>query len=210
MNTYWHERFTRTGLSFKGAGHSGWTERENILSHLDAWAMVKEDLGKYQRSSIVEVGVGNGFYTKLLLANGATFVYGLDICPVLFPLIRTLVIDVKDRDRCILAEHDITSEKDQIIFSDSLPAPEAAIMIDVEQHILDDAAIIRAMKKIMSWLPKTGRLVFTCHCVPNRNTILNDHEVCRTFQFYRDIFDGLGCSITDPIPFRGKFLITVN
>jgi len=208
MNTYWHERFTRTGLSFKGAGHSGWTESENILSHLEAWDMVKKALGP-EKKSIIEIGVGNGFYTKMLLANGSKFVYGMDICPVLFPLIRAMVIDTRDRDRCVLTEHDITSDNDKLIFSDALPTPEAAIMIDVEQHIMDDEAVIRAFNKIDGWVPD-GRIVFTCHCSPKR-TVMNDHEVARPLAFYQTILsDRLGRHLSDPIPFRGKFLLTAG
>ena len=89
---YWHDRFSKYGLSIKGAGDEGLSVQENEKMYAEAGKVFTDLCRKegvdFQNVSVLEIGSGTGFYTQIFHDLGVKNYVGIDITDVLFPELR--------------------------------------------------------------------------------------------------------------------------
>lgn len=144
---YWCDRFSKYGLSLKGAGDEGLSEEENKKMYAEA-AKVFTDLclregADFQSISVLEIGCGTGFYTHLLHNLGVKSYVGVDITDVLFPELRRKFSQFR------FIKKDITSDKIEGKF-------DLIVMIDVIEHIVNEAKLSFAMENVKKCLSDNG------------------------------------------------------
>ena len=144
---YWHDRFSKYGLSFKGAGHEGLAEAQNKKMYEEAAKVFialcnREDIN-FHNAKVLEIGCGNGFYTKLLYNLGVKDYIGVDITNVLFPVHRKNFPEFK------FIRKDITKDKIEGKF-------DLILMIDVIQHIVNKDKLTSALDNIKNCLSDNG------------------------------------------------------
>lgn len=89
---YWSDRFGRHGAAFRGVGDEGYTEAENRAMYQAAGeallALCRKEGVDFASARVLEVGCGNGFYTRLLASQGAQHCTCVDITDAQFPRLR--------------------------------------------------------------------------------------------------------------------------
>lgn len=149
---YWHDRFSKYGLSLKGAGNEGISEEENEKIYAEAAKVFtdlcrKEDID-FHNVSVLEIGCGTGFYTQLLHDLGVKSYTGVDITDVLFPKLR------KKFPRFKFIKKDVTSDKLEGKY-------DLIIMIDVIEHIVKESKLSFAMENVKNCLSHNGVFIVT-------------------------------------------------
>lgn len=146
---YWHDRFSRYGFSYKGAGDEGSSEEENRERYAKA-AKVFTDLCQREcvdfqnaNASVLEIGCGTGFYTQLFHNLGVNNYVGVDITDVLFPDLK------KQFPQFRFIRKDITSDKIDGKF-------DLIVMIDVIEHIVNEDKLSFAMENVKNCLSNNG------------------------------------------------------
>lgn len=146
-STYWHDRFSKYGLSFKGAGHEGLTEEENKRLYKQARDVFIDTLQKenldFSNLRILEIGCGNGFYTKLLYDLGIKDYVGIDITDVLFPELKRNFPEFK------FIKKDITKDRIEDKF-------DLILMIDIIEHIVTEDKFTSALDNVKNCLSNNG------------------------------------------------------
>lgn len=126
---YWHDRFVRHGASMQAVGDEGLSERENAEIYAQAGKdfidLCRQEGIDLASSRVLEIGCGNGFYTRLLQQHGVRDYVGVDITDVLFPKLTRQFPDY--RFIC----QDVSSDK---IFGEF----DLVLMIDVIEHIVNE------------------------------------------------------------------------
>jgi SAM-dependent methyltransferase len=151
---------------------------------------------------VLEIGSGVGYWTEFLRSKGIRHYTGNDIAQV---SIETLGKRYPDFS-FLLGD------------AGQIPLPAAAFdlgwMIDVTQHITDDAAFHRAISNVWQALRPGATFVVT-FWDPGTNRYLanklrlNRIEKPRGLSAYRAIF-GAGARVSDPVPFNDKHLVVVR
>ncbi|OGA71144.1 MAG: hypothetical protein A3G83_00470 [Betaproteobacteria bacterium RIFCSPLOWO2_12_FULL_68_20] len=128
------------------------------ISYASTIEFLLERIAAARVSEIVDVGCGDGRFTRELALRGAKRVVGVDRSPRAIALARAMNHDLP---ALRFLEADITAAWSE-------PPFEAAVLMEVLEHIpIDDApALVRAVRKL---LRPGGRLFLT---VPHRNTPL--------------------------------------
>ena len=144
---YWRDRFSKYGLSLRGAGDDGLSEEENEKMYVKA-AEVFTDLCQresvdFQSVRVLEIGCGTGFYTQLLCDLGVKSYVGVDITDVLFPELRKKFPQFK------FVRKDIASDKIEGKFN-------LIVMIDVIEHIVKESKLSFAMENVKKCLLDNG------------------------------------------------------
>jgi 2-polyprenyl-3-methyl-5-hydroxy-6-metoxy-1,4-benzoquinol methylase len=194
---YWSDRFTKHGLSLRGPGNEGLTDKENSKVYEQAGREFvqlcrKEDVN-FETARILEIGVGTGFYTDLVKKQGATDYLGLDITDVLFDHLAK--------------EYPSFRFERQDIVSDQLNGKyDLIIMMDVVEHIVDKEKLSWGMENVRRCLAEDGVFVVSGIHDRTRKRLFYVHswspqDILRHFPGYR--FSG-------PIPFRDNSLVIVR
>jgi len=147
---YWHDRFSKYGLSLNGAGNAGLSEEENEKMYAEA-AKVFIDLCRregvdFQSVSVLEIGCGTGFYTQVFHNLGVKSYVGVDITDVLFSELG------KKFPQFRFIRKDITSDKVEGKF-------DLIVMIDVIEHIVNESKFSLAMENVKNCLLANGIFV---------------------------------------------------
>lgn len=147
---YWHDRLSKYGLSFKGAGHEGLTEAQNKKMYEEAAKVFtglcnRKDIN-FHNAKVLEIGCGNGFYTKLLYDLGAKDYVGIDITDVLFPELKRNFPEYK------FIKKDITKDRIEGKF-------DLILMIDVIEHIVNKDKLTSALDNVKNCLSDNGIFV---------------------------------------------------
>jgi SAM-dependent methyltransferase len=149
---YWQDRFTKYGLSFKGAGHEGLSEEENKKVYKQAQDifidLCKKESLHFNNISVLEIGCGSGFYTKFLLDLGVRDYTGVDITDVLFPELKKKFPEFK------FVKKDITKDKIEGKF-------DLIVMIDVIQHIVNEDNLSSALENVRGSLEDDGIFIIS-------------------------------------------------
>ena len=193
---YWHDRFMKHGKSLRGPGDEGRSEEDNRTAYEQAGRaflrLCAEQKVDFENASVLEIGVGTGFYTGLLRQAGVRKYLGVDITEVLFERLRTEYPDFE------FARKDISTDRLEGRF-------DVIVMMDVVEHIVSESKLASAMENIKACLAEGGLLVLTGvqqharkHLFYNRSWAAQ--EVTRLFPGYH---------VGDPIPFRDNYLLTI-
>jgi 2-polyprenyl-3-methyl-5-hydroxy-6-metoxy-1,4-benzoquinol methylase len=194
---YWHNRFSKYGLSLKGAGDEGLSEEENKKRYTEA-AKVFTDLCQresidFQSVRVLEIGCGTGFYTQLLHNLGVEDYVGVDITDVLFPELRKKIPQFR------FVRKDFTLDKIEGKF-------DLVIMIDVIEHIVKEANLSFAMQNVKNCLSHNG--VFIVSPIMD---VSKKHLFYLRFWSLEDIKRRFpGYIFRELVPFRGGHVLIIR
>jgi 2-polyprenyl-3-methyl-5-hydroxy-6-metoxy-1,4-benzoquinol methylase len=202
--SYFRDRFSEYGADdLRGPGDASKSHRQNLREYRRAWRRLRRTVrDRYGRAvlegaSVLEIGVGNGYYTDRLVRAGADRVVGMDVTDVLFPEVARLVPAAE------LIQGDITET--------SPPGGpyRLILMIDVTQHIVDDAALrVGLCRHLAPALAPGGVFAFTTW---DSATARSSHyERSRPLLFYRSLPCFEGWQWEEKVRFRDKWLVTVQ
>lgn len=201
--TYWGERLGSAGESHKGAGRKDWPEDVQEAIFRTAGSLVLQVLRDVPCTRLLEIGLGHGHFAgRFRSAFGDNLAYtGLDVTDANFPMIREKLGKLPGgADRTTLVKADIT---------EGIPVSgpfDVVVMLDVEQHIVDDDKYARAMANIVSVIRPGGRFV-TTSWLENQPQRL-PYEKRRDLGLMRSAFPIRG--LRPLIPYRDKYLIVID
>jgi SAM-dependent methyltransferase len=203
---FWNDVLSES-FDLRGVGHFGRSEAENAAMYAEKRAIIERELARYHvalgpDTRVLEIGSGVGYWTEFLRSKGVRHYTGNDIAQV---SIETLGARYPDFTF-------VLGDAGQI----ALPAASFDLgwMIDVTQHITDDAAFDRAITNVWQALRPGATFVVT-FWDPGTNRYLanklrlNRIEKPRGLAAYRAVF-GAGAQISDPAPFNDKHLVVVR
>ena len=196
---YWTERLGASGLDLRGVGNCSLSHAMNQQLHEAAWNVLKTEAEKHgiqwPNCRVLDIGCGTGFYGTHLAGMGVKDYTGIDITDVLFPTVRCLLPTTYRLIRC-----DATK--------DALPEGpfDVVLMIDVTQHIVDDAAFGRACEAIKNCLAPKGYLFVTSWL--DAGARASEYERSRDLSAYEKAF--AGWTISKPVRFRDKWLLCIE
>ena len=194
---YWQDRHSKYGASLRGVGNKGLSEDRNRQMYLEAknvFVSLCRDLKvDFEKSKILDVGCGGGFYAEIFKEHGCTDYLGIDIVNVLFDRLNIQFPNFRFR---IL---DITTENLDDFY-------DLIVMIDVTQHITTDKKFTFAMQNIKSHLSDSGVFIVTSWL---KDGVRNSYyEVSRSLDRYKKQFEG--CEFSEAVPFRDKFIFAIT
>ena len=194
---YWHDRFTRYGLSPRGAGDESLSQEENSRMYEEAARVFTRVCRRkgvdFENVSVLDIGCGNGFYTGLLRDLGVADYVGIDITDVLFAEL------IKRFPKFSFIKKDITT--DTIDGSYNL-----IVMIDVIEHIVTEAKLSFAMENIKNSLAANG--IFAVSPIMD---VSKRHLFYNRLWSFEDIQQRFtGYELPELVPFRGNQLLTIR
>jgi SAM-dependent methyltransferase len=147
---FWRDRFARLEGSLTAAGDEGLNAAENQAAYAEAGKQVAAAIARagvaLDRSRVLEVGPGTGYYADLVAAAGGRDYTALDITDVLFPALRArhpaARFEVQD-----ITEQPIAGRYDLVL------------MIDVLEHIVEPAKCHRALDHLAAAVAPGGLLL---------------------------------------------------
>lgn len=203
---FWNDVLSES-FDLRGVGHYRLSEDENRRMY-----DVKRDLiaGQFERFGIavgpairvLEIGCGVGYWTEYLKGRGVQRYTGNDITPVSVTTLSQRYPEF------------------QFVQGDAGAIPlqplafDLVMMIDVTQHITDDAAFVRAMGNVWQAVAPGGTFVVT-YWDPGTNKLLatrfrlNRIEKPRPLSAYTAVWGG-GSTVLNTIVFNDKHLAVVR
>jgi 2-polyprenyl-3-methyl-5-hydroxy-6-metoxy-1,4-benzoquinol methylase len=195
---YWQDRFERYGSSFRGAGDESLPAAENERMYAEASSLLlglAERIGVcWPEVSVLEVGLGNGYYTRLLHEQGVARYLGVDIVETFMPTLAGI------DSSFVFRKLDVATSK--------IPGTyDVILMIDVIEHIVKRAKFEYAMNNLFEAL-NGGATLFI-------NPLQRGPSRRRMFYLASWGYDDLkvlfpGCSFSQLIPFRGGNLVVIR
>lgn len=183
---YWEDRLgdepDLRDVGHRGLGQvfNGWMYRVRRVALQRALRRARIDL---HGASVLEVGVGSGFWIPLWKEEGAARLVGVDITSAAVRALRRRYPD------CEFVEADAGA-------LDALPVAggfDVATLFDVLFHITDDGNFRRAIRNAADCLRPGGYLLVTDGFWPGpEGTCRAVHELHRTAQEYQAAFDAAG------------------
>lgn len=195
---YWKARHTEYVFDLRGVGNKTLSHEENLRDYLKA-KQVFLDLCVRQRidfrtARILDIGCGTGFYSGVILENGAEHYTGVDITDQLFSTLRKDFADFE------FIKLDVSRQKLKGEF-------DLIIMIDVTQHILSNRRFRFAMQNIRSHLAESGVFIVTSR-LTEKIVYRTYYAISRPMSFFEREFPSY--YFTEPIPFRDKFIFAIS
>lgn len=190
---YWSERHRKHLHGFRGVGDLSRTETENVADYVSAADQMADLLRAAgcdpRGKSMLDIGCGNGFWAGVFLRWGIASYTGIDITEALFRLLRKRF----PRFRFICGDLRSIALNGEF---------NLVTMIDVTQHIVEDATLERMLARARALLAEDGVLVVTFW---NQERPQEDfYEKFRSFGFYTRALDGMAHK--EPMRFRDKFI----
>lgn len=194
---YWHDRFSRYGQSFKSVGHEGLSEEENEKMYKEAADVFKAACARggidFASANALEIGCGTGFYTQLLYDMGVRRCTAVDITDAFFPELT------KKFPKFSFLRKDITSDKIEGEF-------DLVVMIDIIEHIVDEAKLTSAMENVKECLSDNG--IFVIAPIMDSSKRQFFHMRSFTLEDIKQRFAGY--SFGELIPFRLGSLLLIR
>jgi 2-polyprenyl-3-methyl-5-hydroxy-6-metoxy-1,4-benzoquinol methylase len=194
---YWEVRHKKYGFDPKGVGNKSLSNKENALQYHEArkifLAICEKNSIDFSRISVLDIGCGSGFYTKILWDKGCVDYTGIDITDVLFNGLKERFPHYRFK------QLDITKKQLQDLY-------DLIIMIDVSQHITYEKKFKFAMQNVKEHLKRSGLFIVTSWL--NKTAKKSFYEKSRSIEIYKNCFKTENFS--DPIKFRDKFIFTVQ
>jgi len=191
---YWDDRMEQWGTDPRGAGNKTLSVGENLAMFAGAvTSMIDNGIHEiFENAVVLEIGVGNGYFIPFYKAWGMQQYTGADITDKNFGEIHS------KNDNLVLIKKNITED---LLQSD--PVCDLIIMIDTEQHIVDDKDFKKAMKNIHDMLKPGGRILMTTWDTKTLEQT-TDYEVKRPLD---DILKYLpNYRLSAVFPYRDKFI----
>lgn len=194
---YWRDRLAKYGTSLKGVGDEGLSEQKNREMYEDAartfLGLCRREGIDFATARVLEIGCGSGFYTQLLQEQGVSRYLGVDITDALFPTLTGRFPNFQ------FIRRDITTDAIEGEF-------DLILMIDVIEHIVDEAKLGFAMNSVQRCLAENGRFLVTPVADQGRHSLFYVR-----FWSVEDIKRRLpGCLFGVPITFRYSRLLVAK
>jgi SAM-dependent methyltransferase len=203
---FWNDVLSES-FDLRGVGHYRLSEDENRQMYERKRDLIAEQLERFgvavgPATRVLEIGCGVGYWTEYLKGRGVLRYTGNDITPVSVSTLRTRYPDYEF----------IQGDAGEI----ALPpvAFDLVMMIDVTQHITDDAAFERAMRNVWQAVASGGTFVVT-YWDPTTNKMLatrlrlNRIEKPRALSAYTAVWGG-GSAVLSTIAFNDKHLAVIR
>ncbi len=149
---YWTDRFNKYGASLRGPGHEALSEQENATQYntaaLRLQSFCQQEGIHLAGASVLEIGCGTGFYTRLCFEAGVSDYTGIDVTGSRFADLRERFPSFR------FLKADITAEP-------PLGSFDVILMIDVVEHIVEEALLERAMNHVRSALAPGGTFIIS-------------------------------------------------
>ncbi len=204
---FWNE-VLGDSFSLRGVGHYRLSEDANRRMYEEKLAVLDGELARLRipagpSTRVLEIGSGVGFWTEYLRERGVDQYTGNDIAPVAIERLR--------------ARYPTFTWIEGNAGDVALPtaAFDLALMIDVTQHITDDAAFVRAMRNVWQALRPGGALVVT-YWDPGTNKLLttklrlNRIERPRPLSAYTAIWGADAMVLASGVSFNDKHLAVIR
>ena len=194
---YWKARHKKYGFDIRGVGNKNLTNKENELQYKEAHktflSICKQNNVDFSRISVLDIGCGSGYYTKIFWERNCVNYTGIDITDVLFDELK------KRYPRYKFEKLNITTEKLKNCY-------DLIIMIDVTQHITTEKKFKFAMNNVKKHLNKNGMFIVTSWL--NKSKKNSFYEKSRSIGNYKECFKSV--KFGSPIKYRDKFIFTIK
>jgi 2-polyprenyl-3-methyl-5-hydroxy-6-metoxy-1,4-benzoquinol methylase len=196
---YWHDRYLKYGDSIKGPGNESLSESENWEMYEKAKSVFLETCRKenvdFENVKLCEIGLGIGFYTKILQENKVRNYKGFDISDVVIPRMKEKFPEYNFEQKDVST--DPLNDKYDII-----------LLIDVIQHIVNEEKFKYTLKNIASHLNDGG--LFIIGPLEKKGAKLLYYVRGWTIDNVKEIFSSDKYKLSEPILFRGSDLFTIR
>lgn len=194
---YWSHRLGKYGFDLRGVGRYGLSHKENLRNYAKSkeifLSLCRNERINFKSTKMLDIGCGTGFYAQIFLENGGKKYVGIDITDTLFGKLREMFPSFE------FLKRDVTTEGFQGMF-------DLIIMIDVTQHITDNAKFSVAMQTVKEHLSENGVFIVSSWLDEKARKLY--YEVSRPMDAYKREFTGFVFS--EPIPFNNKFIFSIR
>lgn len=194
---YWEDRHSQYGFDLRGVGNRGLTTAENEAQYREAaevfQTLCDRDGISLANKTALDIGCGVGFYAGILAEGKVKSYLGIDITDRLFNDLMAHFPGFR------FVQNDITAKGLSETF-------DLVIMIDVSQHITNDAKFATAMKHVNEAVQPGGTLILTSWL--SKEESHSYYEKSRTMADYQAFYPNW--TISAPIPFRDKFIFSLK
>jgi SAM-dependent methyltransferase len=203
---FWNDVLSES-FDLRGVGHYRLSEDDNRRMYeakrdLISAELVRAGVTVGAETRVLEIGCGVGYWTEYLKGRGVAHYTGNDITPVSVTTLRQRYPDFKF----------VQGDAGEITLPPA--AYDLVLMIDVTQHITDDAAFARAMHNVWQAIAPGGTFLVT-YWDPGTNKMLatrfrlNRIEKPRPLSAYTAAWGG-GSRVLNTIAFNDKHLAVVR
>ena len=194
---FWRERHEAYGFDLRGVGYTKLTHGENEAMYAQAreifYALCREEQVEFSAARMLNIGCGAGFYAQAFREGGGKEYLGVDITDALIPKLREAFPEFAFR------KLDASAQALEGVF-------DLIVMIDVTQHITNEAKFSFAMQNIRRSLAPQGLFLVT--------SWLDAQARDRFFERSRDLAayqkEFPGYRFGTPRPFRDKFIFSIR
>ena len=195
---FWSTRLNKYGYnSLRGVGNIRKTESENTEAYSVSGNIFlkfcEDHMVIFDNTTILDIGCGTGYFTRLMRENGANTYTGMDITDVFFDQLKRECPDFQ------FIKLDVSSQKINKEY-------DLITMINVVQHITDDKGFSFAMQNVRSNLRETGVFIVTSWLDDKARRL--PHEKSRSLEAFEKEFPGW--QFSKPVKFRDKFLLSIR
>lgn len=197
---YWNDRFSKYGKTLTASGDEGLSEEENRHDYELALNVITSVFNKeniaFEKTEVLEIGCGTGFYTQLLHDLKVKKYIGIDIANVLFPELKHKFPSSTFIQKDITTEEVITSPFDLII------------MIDVIEHIVSKDKLVFAMKNVQKCLKKDSIFIIAPIMETSKKHLFYLHSW--TLEDIKENFSDEEYTFQELITFRKSNLLVIR
>lgn len=195
---FFRARHRKFGFDLRSVGNRTLSAEQNEQMYQQAGQvfleLCKREEVDLENANVLDIGCGTGFYAQILMENGVNRYLGVDVMEDRFGTLSERFPQFNFR-KVDVAAISLEGSFDLII------------MIDVTQHIVDDARFSSAMQNIRSHLTDDGVFVVTSWLTEERIK-RTYYEIARPMSYYENEFPGYAFS--EKIPFRDKFIFSIK
>ena len=194
---FWKERHEAYGFDLRGVGYTKLTHGENEAMYVQAREtlldLCREEQVDFAAARMLDIGCGAGYYAQAFRESGGKEYLGVDITDALLPRLRDAFPGF------VFRQLDVSTQPLE-------GAHDLVVMLDVTQHITNEAKFSYAMQNVRRSLSPQGVFLVT--------SWLDAQARDRFFERSRDLAayqkEFAGFRFGTPRSFRDKFIFSIR